>query len=205
MSKLKSYYNKDKLEACLDEVGLGCLSGPVAAAAVIWDPYVEDCDELRMLNDSKKLTPKRRERLSEWIKSVAIDYQVEMVDVETIDAINIWHARFLAMHNAIYNLRVKPDSLLVDGDAWKQYPYEKLPFTTVIGGDARYQGIAAASILAKVERDAYMVKLHENFPQYGWNTNKGYGTAKHYEALREHGPTEHHRKSFNLHLDDCDN
>lgn len=201
MSKLKAYYNEGVLEAGLDEAGLGCLAGPVYAACVIWDPETEDCPELRMLTDSKKLTPKRREYLYDYIKAVAIDYQVESVDVSTIDNINIYHARFLAMHRAIKNLRVKPEALIIDGDKWKPYPYEKLPYTCCIKGDARYLSIASASILAKVERDRYMLKMHDKFPQYGWKSNKGYGTSGHYAALKEHGPCEHHRTSFDLHLD----
>jgi ribonuclease HII len=198
MSKLKAYYEKGKLEACLDESGLGCLAGPVAAAAVIWNPETEDCEELRMINDSKKLTHKKRLRLREYIKEVAIDYAIKLVDVDTIDALNIYHARFLAMHQAIESLNVQPDSLLVDGDKFTPYPYEKIPHTCCVGGDAKYLGIAAASILAKTERDEYMFKLHEKHPEYGWDSNKGYGTAGHYAALKKHGATEHHRKSFNL-------
>lgn len=202
MSKLGKYYNKDQLEACLDEAGMGSLAGPVVATAVIWPQEFEDedCFELRILNDSKKLTPRRRLMLKDFIEYHAIDHQTEFIGADVIDDINIYHARFLAMHNAIKNLRVAPDSLLVDGDKFTPYPYEKLPFKCVIGGDGKYQGIAAASILAKVARDKYMEELNEKFPKYEWNSNKGYGSKGHYEKINEFGPSLHHRRSFNLNI-----
>ena len=210
---LEPYYYEDKIEACLDEVGLGCIAGPVVAAAVIWAHPVsfteEDEDILCQINDSKKLSKKKRDLLKTFIEEHAMAYSVQFIDVKTIDEINIYQARFKAMHNAIADLGLKPEALIVDGD--KFIPYkdpktnETIPHVCVIKGDAKYQGIAAASILAKVARDEYMEALHdenEDFAVYGWKSNKGYGTSAHYDAIKEFGPSEHHRMTFNLHLDD---
>lgn len=204
MSKLEPFYEKEKLEACVDEAGAGPLAGPVCAAAVIWPQEIEDAEnipEMKILRDSKKLSEKQRLMLKDFIEYYAIDYQVEFVDVPTIDTINIYHAKFLAMHKAIQNLRVEPDSLLIDGDRFKPMPNQSIPYKCVVKGDNTFQGIAAASILAKVARDEYMKKIHEEFPMYQWQGNKGYGSKGHYEALKEHGPCKHHRKSFNLNIE----
>ena len=210
---LEPYYYEDKLEACLDEVGLGCIAGPVVAAAIIWPHPVsfteEDEDMLCEINDSKKLSKKKRDLLKAFIEEHAMAYSVQFIDVKTIDEINIYQARFRAMHNAISDLGLKPEALIVDGDKFIPYKDPKtgelIPHVCVIKGDAKYQGIAAASILAKVARDEYMESLHdenEAFAVYGWKDNKGYGTSSHYDAIKEFGPSEHHRMSFNLHLDD---
>ena len=204
---LLPYFN-DELEACCDEAGLGCLAGPVYAAAVIWphpDQFEEEHQgELRILNDSKKLTEKKRLRLKKFIEHYAISYSVASIDEEEIDKINIYNARMKAMHNAVKNLSVTPESLVIDGD--KFIPYidaeteEVIPHSCVVGGDGKYQGIAAASILAKVARDEFMKNLHVKYPHYSWESNKGYGTKAHYAAIKEHGVTPHHRMSYNLHL-----
>ena len=205
---LKPYYFENFIEASLDEAGLGCLSGPAVAAAVIW-PHPESFDdehisELKMLNDSKKLTHKKRKHLKEFIEHYAIAYAVEYIDVKEIDEINIYNARFKAMHNAIRQLDLKPERLVIDGNKFTPFidseTNESVPHVCIVKGDGKYQGIAAASILAKTSRDEYMESLAKEFPEYGWDSNKGYGTASHYKALKEHGPTIHHRKSFNLHL-----
>jgi ribonuclease HII len=209
---LLPFHNENELEACLDEAGLGCLAGPVYAAAVIW-PHPDTFEEehqslLKMLNDSKKLTHKKRLQLKEFIEHYALDYHVATVNVEEIDKINIYNARFKAMHNAIRSLTVKPESLLVDGNKFVAYidpdTDEVIPHTCIVKGDGKYQGIAAASILAKVARDQYMDTLHEQYPMYGWNKNKGYGTKAHYDAIKEHGPVPPHRMSYNLHLTEGD-
>lgn len=208
---LKPFYFEDFLEASIDEAGLGCIAGPVVAAAVIW-PHPESFEkehikELEMLNDSKKLTKKRREHLRKFVEHYAIAYSVEFINVETIDDINIYHARFKAMHNAIKQLDLKPERLIIDGDKFTPFvdpeTNEVIPHVCVIKGDGKYQGIAAASVLAKTYRDEYMESLSEKFPDYGWESNKGYGTAAHYSAVKTHGPSEHHRKSFNLHLNEA--
>jgi ribonuclease HII len=177
-----------KLEAGVDEAGAGCFAGSVMAAAVILpiDFYHPE------INDSKKLTAKKREKLAEIIMKEAIAYNIQEIDCVTVDQINILQARFLAMDRAIK--AIKPEYVLVDGDKfYKQYD---LPYTCVIKGDGKYTNIAAASILAKVHKDIEMVKLHEKYPVYGWESNKGYGTAAHSKAILEHGVTEYHRMSF---------
>lgn len=210
---LEPYYFEDKIEACLDEVGLGCIAGPVVAAAVIWPHPVaftdDDDDILCEINDSKKLSKKKRDMLKSFIEEHALSYSVQFIDVKTVDEINIYYARFRAMHNAISDLSLKPEALIVDGDKFVSYidpqTKQEIPHVCVIKGDAKYQGIAAASILAKVARDEYMENLHNSSQEnevYGWKDNKGYGTSAHYAAIKEFGPSEHHRKSFNLHLDD---
>lgn len=205
---LKPFYFENMLEASLDEAGLGCIAGPAVAAAVIW-PHPESFDEehrkeLEMLNDSKKLTKKKRDQLKEFVEHYAISYAVEFVDVDLIDEINIYHARFKAMHNAINKLDLKPERLVIDGNKFTPFidseTDEEIPHVCIIKGDGIYQGIAAASILAKTYRDEHMENLHKEYPMYGWDKNKGYGTASHYASVKEHGPSEHHRKSFNLHL-----
>jgi ribonuclease HII len=207
---LEPYYFEDKIEACLDEVGLGCIAGPVVAAAVIWPHPIaftdEDDEMLCEINDSKKLSKKKRDMLRSFIEEHALSYSVQFIDVKTIDKINIYHARFKAMHNAITDLALKPEALIVDGDKFVPYidpeTKQEIAYVCVIKGDAKYQGIAAASILAKVARDEYMENLHKENEVYGWKDNKGYGTSAHYDAIKLFGPSEHHRTSFNLHLED---
>ncbi|HSZ71223.1 MAG TPA: ribonuclease HII [Cytophagaceae bacterium] len=187
---LQPYYLKDKVEAGLDEAGRGCLAGPVVAAAVIL-PTLFD---LPGLNDSKKLNAAKREELAVAIKNQAIAYAIAFVSNEEIDEINILNASFLAMHRALDQLKKEPQHLLVDGNRFKAY--QKIPHACIIQGDGKYASIAAASILAKTRRDEYMLDLHQQFPHYAWNTNMGYPTTAHRDALREHGFTPHHRLTF---------
>lgn len=183
------------LEAGVDEAGRGCLAGPVVAAAVILPPSFRQ----PLLNDSKKLTEKNRNFLRLIIESEAIAYSVDFVDNITIDKINVLNATYLAMHNAITKLDVSPGLLIVDGNRFR--PYYGIPNVCVVGGDAIYASVAAASILAKTWRDEYMINEHKKYPDYGWNRNKGYATPFHVEALRKKGYTKLHRRSFHLKSD----
>lgn len=184
------YFDKGvKLICGVDEAGRGPLAGPVCAAAVILPPDLE----IPGLNDSKKLTDKRRRELFPIICRQAVAYGIAMVDEKTIDEINILQATYLAMENAIKQLSVKPELALVDGNRAKDFG---VPVQTVIKGDSRSASIAAASVLAKVTRDDYMDKMAEQYPQYAFEVHKGYGTKRHYEALREHGASPIHRMTF---------
>lgn len=189
---LKSHYYEDLIEAGCDEAGRGCLAGSVYAAAVILPPDYQN----ELLNDSKKLTAKKRYALREQIERDAIAWAVGIVTPEEIDKINILNASFLAMHRALDQLSVRPEAVIVDGNRFK--PYQDLPSTTIVKGDGKYLSIAAASILAKTYRDDYMLSLAEDYPQYDWQSNMGYPTKKHRQAIREHGITPYHRKSYNL-------
>lgn len=189
---LKSHYYEDLIEAGCDEAGRGCLAGCVYAAAVILPPDYQN----ELLNDSKKLTAKKRYTLREEIERDAIAWSVGIVTPEEIDKINILNASFLAMHRALDQLKVRPEAVIVDGNRFK--PYQDLPSTTIVKGDGKYLSIAAASILAKTYRDDYMLSLAEEYPQYDWQSNMGYPTKKHRQAIREHGITPYHRKSYNL-------
>lgn len=189
---LQTQLNPVLLEAGCDEAGRGCLAGPVFAAAVILPPDYAN----KYLNDSKKLSEKQRNNLRTEIKKEAIAFAVAKADAAEIDEINILNASILAMHRAVKLLPVTPDFLLVDGNRFK--PYENIPYQTIIKGDGLFMNIAAASILAKTERDTFMLKLHREFPQYGWHTNMGYPTATHIAALQSFGPSQWHRKSFKL-------
>lgn len=189
---LKSHYYEDLIEASCDEAGRGCLAGSVYAAAVILPPDYQN----ELLNDSKKLTAKKRYALREEIERDAIAWAVGIVTPEEIDKINILNASFLAMHRALDQLKVRPEAVIVDGNRFK--PYQDLPSTTIVKGDGKYLSIAAASILAKTYRDDYMLSLAEEYPQYDWQSNMGYPTKKHRQAIREHGITPYHRKSYNL-------
>jgi ribonuclease HII len=202
MAMLKPHFYLDKIEAGCDEAGRGCLAGSVYAAAVILPADYSNSE----LNDSKKLSPKKRYALREQVQNDALAWAVGIVTSEEIDKINILHASFLAMHRALDQLKVRPEVLIVDGNHFDPYtPPEfkeekghELPFTTLIKGDGRYQSIAAASILAKTYRDDYMDVLAKEYPYYDWENNKGYPTKKHRMGLREHGITPYHRKSYNL-------
>ena len=174
-----------------DEAGRGPLAGPVYAAAAILPPDFP----LEILNDSKKLSEKKRLAAEVIIKEKAC-YGIAFCDEKEIDKINILNASILAMHRALDQLTVRPEAVIVDGNRFT--PYHDLPYTTVIKGDGKFQAIAAASILAKTFRDDYMNKLAEEFPQYDWASNKGYPTKKHREAIRRYGPTPYHRMSYNL-------
>ena len=189
---LKSYYMKNVVEAGCDEAGRGCLAGAVYAAAVILPPDFHN----EQLNDSKQLTDRQRRALRTVIEREAVAWAVGVVSPEEIDRINILNASFLAMHRAVSALRVPPQHLLIDGNRFRPYP--GIPHTTVVKGDGKYLSIAAASILAKTCRDDYMLRLHADYPAYGWDRNKGYPTAEHRAAIRTHGQTPYHRQSFNL-------
>ena len=181
-----------RIEAGCDEAGRGCLAGSVFAAAVILPPDFHNED----LNDSKKLSEKKRYKLRPIIEKEAIAWAVGIVTPEEIDAINILRASFLAMHRAIDQLKVRPEHLLIDGNRFTPYP--DISFTTVIKGDGKYLNIAAASVLAKTYRDDYMEQLAEEYPDYHWSKNKGYPTLAHREAIRMKGITPYHRKTFTL-------
>ncbi len=181
-----------RLEAGVDEAGRGCYAGPVFAAAVILPQGYNH----PLLNDSKKMSAVNRELLREHIQTHAIAYSVMPVCNRTIDAINILQATYRAMHQAIHALSVKPECVLVDGNRFKTM--EGYAHECFVQGDGIYQSIAAASVLAKTYRDKYMQNLHDIYPQYGWEHNKGYGTAYHRYAIETHGLCEYHRKSFNI-------
>lgn len=189
---LKSHYYDNLVEAGCDEAGRGCLAGSVYAAAVILPPDYEN----DLLNDSKKLTAKKRYALREVIQRDALAWAVGIVTPEEIDKINILNASFLAMHRALDQLCLRPEAVIVDGNRFK--PYQDLPFTTIVKGDGKYLSIAAASVLAKTYRDDYMLSLAKEYPQYDWQSNMGYRTKKHRQAIRDHGITPYHRKSYNL-------
>lgn len=189
---LESHYYEGLIEAGCDEAGRGCLAGSVYAAAVILPSDYQN----ELLNDSKKLTAKKRYALREEIERDAIAWAVGIVTPEEIDKINILNASFLAMHRALDQLQVRPEAVIVDGNRFK--PYQDLPSTTIVKGDGKYLSIAAASILAKTYRDDYMLSLAEEYPQYDWQSNMGYPTKKHRQAILEHGITPYHRKSYNL-------
>lgn len=180
------------LEAGCDEAGRGCLAGPVFAAAVILPANMQHPD----LNDSKQINKNTRLLLREWIEEYAIAYAVSFCRPSTIDRINILNASFEAMHLALRKIKTNPEKILVDGNRFK--PYRKIPFECIIKGDGKIGSIAAASILAKTYRDEYMERKHHEYPQYGWETNKGYPTAQHRQAIVDYGPTPLHRKSFQL-------
>ena len=189
---LKSHYYDNLVEAGCDEAGRGCLAGSVYAAAVILPPDYEN----DLLNDYKKLTAKKRYALREVIQRDALAWAVGIVTPEEIDKINILNASFLAMHRALDQLSLRPEAVIVDGNRFK--PYQDLPFTTIVKGDGKYLSIAAASVLAKTYRDDYMLSLAKEYPQYDWQSNMGYPTKKHRQAIRDHGITPYHRKSYNL-------
>lgn len=189
---LKTHLYEGLVEAGCDEAGRGCLAGSVFAAAVILPAGYDNA----ALNDSKKLTERRRYELREQIMADAEAWAVGEVTPEEIDRINILKASFLAMHRALDLLKVRPEAVIVDGNRF--VPYRDLPYTTVVKGDGKYQAIAAASILAKTFRDDYMKSLHREYPCYGWDGNKGYPTAEHRRAIREHGVSPYHRMSYNL-------
>ena len=189
---LKNYYEQGRVEAGCDEAGRGCLAGSVYAAAVILPPD----DQNERLNDSKKLTARQRYALRQDIERDAVAWAVGVVTPQEIDQINILNASILAMHRALDQLQVRPEAIIVDGNRFK--PYRDLPHTTIVKGDGKYLSIAAASILAKTYRDDEMVRLAQEYPDYDWQHNMGYPTRKHREAIRQHGVTPYHRRTFNL-------
>lgn len=189
---LLPYLEPGRLEAGCDEAGRGCLAGPVFAAAVILpDGYTND-----LLNDSKKLSEYARDALRPVIERDALAWAVGIVDNDEIDHINILQASFLAMHRAVDGLSVRPDFLLIDGNRFR--PYDGISHQCIVKGDGKMMSIAAASILAKTHRDEFMKRIHEEFPQYGWNVNKGYPTKAHREAIARFGATPYHRHTFRL-------
>ena len=209
---LEAYYKEGVIEAGCDEAGRGCLAGPVFAAAVILPSDFQN----EMLNDSKQLTEKKRYQLREVIEREALAWAVGVVDNKEIDQINILNASILAMHRALDQLKLRPQNIIVDGNRWKPYKEPTandnvndndndndnkptvIPATTIVKGDGKYLSIAAASILAKTYRDDFMLRIHEEFPQYHWDKNKGYPAKVHREAIRQFGTTPYHRMSFNL-------
>lgn len=189
---LLPYYREGIIEAGCDEAGRGCLAGPVYAAAVILPPdYHND-----LLNDSKQLSEKKRDLLRSIIERDAVSWAVGIVDNQEIDQINILNASILAMHRALDQLTVCPQEIIVDGNRFR--PYRDIPHTTIVKGDGKYMSIAAASILAKTHRDECMLALHQQYPQYHWDSNKGYPAPVHRQAIRLHGTTPYHRLTFQL-------
>ncbi len=188
---LKKYY-KYSDEVGTDEAGRGCLAGPVTAAAVILSKDYQN----ELLTDSKLLSEKNRLVLEPLIKSKSICFGIAHIFEETIDEINILNASILAMHHAIDKLSFKPSHIIVDGNRFK--PYNDISHTCIINGDSKFMSIAAASVLAKTARDAYMIKLHEEYPMYNWKKNKGYPTKEHRAAIKKYGISKYHRKTFKL-------
>ena len=194
------------IEAGCDEAGRGPLAGSVFAAAVVWSEEIitnpDHSEWLDLLDDSKKLTDKQRAYLRPLIEKYATAWAVVEVTAEEIDTINILQASITGMQRALSKLTIRPQHILVDGNKWKPYIPEgevmEIPARTVVKGDGKYLSIAAASVLAKTYRDEYMLRLHEEYPMYGWNKNMGYPTKAHYEAIKTHGVTKYHRKSFRL-------
>lgn len=180
------------LECGTDEAGRGCLAGPVTAAAVVLPKKFENS----ILNDSKQLTAKKRDLLKHVIEHESLCFGVAHIYQEEIDKINILNASILAMHKSIAKLDITPEFIIVDGNRFK--PYNNIPFETIVKGDGKYLSIAAASVLAKTYRDAYMDTIHNEYPMYNWKKNKGYPTAEHREAIKKYGITKYHRKSFRL-------
>ena len=191
-TKLWSCYQTDWVEAGCDEAGRGCLAGDVYAAAVIFPPDYQNPD----INDSKQLTAVHRHKLRIQIEREALAWAVGVVTVAEIDRMNILNASILAMHRALDALKVRPQYIIVDGNRFA--PYGQIPYVTVVKGDGKYLSIAAASILTKTYRDDYMDRIHQEYPEYGWDCNKGYPTKDHREAIFRLGPTPYHRKSFRL-------
>ena len=189
---LKKYFQKHLIEAGCDEAGRGCLAGPVYAAAVILPHDFQN----ELLNDSKKLTEEERNKLRPIIEKEAIGWAVATASNIEIDSINILNASFLAMHRAISKLNMYPELLLIDGNRFKQYP--NIEHKCIIKGDGIYMSIAAASVLAKTYRDDFMLQIHNAYPHYCWNKNKGYGTLKHRNAIIDSGFSPFHRKTFNV-------
>ena len=185
-------YSEFEIECGTDEAGRGCLAGPVTAAAII----LPENFELDLLNDSKQLSEKVREKLKPLIEEKAVSFAVTHLEPKIIDKINILNASIKAMQESIVKLNPTPLYIIVDGNRFK--PINNIPYSTIVKGDSKYMSIAAASILAKTYRDEYMNKIHEEFPMYNWKQNKGYPTIEHREAIRKYGTTKYHRMSFRL-------
>lgn len=189
---LKIQFSSFELECGTDEAGRGCLAGPVTAAAVILPSKFKNT----ILNDSKQLSEKNRNLLRPIIETEALSFAVQHIYETEIDSINILNASIKAMHGSISQLKINPNYIVVDGNKFK--PYKSIPHKTIIKGDSKFLNIAAASILAKTYRDAYMEQIHEEFPMYNWKQNKGYPTKEHRAAIEKYGITKYHRKSFRL-------
>lgn len=189
---LQHRFSEYELECGTDEAGRGCLAGPVTAAAVI----LPEGFELDLLNDSKQLSEKTREKLKPFIEEKAICYSVTHLEPTIIDEINILNASIKAMQNCVTKLLPTPNYIIVDGNRFK--PINDIPYSTIIKGDSKFMSIAAASVLAKTYRDEYMDRIHEEYPMYNWKKNKGYPTTEHREAIRKYGTTKYHRMSFRL-------
>lgn len=188
---LLNFY-KNINETGTDEAGRGCLAGPVTAAAIILPESFKNS----ILTDSKLLSEKKRDLLEPLLKNESVCFGIAHIQHNVIDDINILNASILAMHHAIDSLSKTPDYIIVDGNRFK--PYKNIPHSCIIKGDSKYLSIAAASVLAKTARDAYMLKLHEEYPMYNWKKNKGYPTKEHRAAIKKYGPTKYHRMSFKL-------
>jgi ribonuclease HII len=189
---LQANYSGFSLEAGTDEAGRGCLSGPVVAAAVILPEHFTH----PLLNDSKQLSEKNRMLLKPIIEKEALAFGVSFVWQDEVDKINVLQASITGMHRAIESLEIQPEFIIVDGNKFRNY--KEIPHETIVKGDAKYLSIAAASVLAKTYRDEYMAKIHEEFPVYNWQKNKGYPTKEHRNAIRQFGATKYHRKTFKL-------
>lgn len=189
---LKSNFSDYKFEAGTDEAGRGCLAGPVVAAAVILPRSFDH----PLLNDSKQLSEKQRLQLKPYIEELSLAYAVSFVWQQKIDEINILQSSLLAMHKALEQLNIEPEFIIVDGNKFNIY--KSIPHQTIIKGDSKYMSIAAASVLAKTYRDEYMQKIHKEFPEYNWKSNKGYPTSQHRIAIQKIGISKHHRRSFRL-------
>ena len=189
---LQAQFSSFNFECGTDEAGRGCLAGPVTAAAVILPLNFKN----PALNDSKQLSETKRQRLKQHIEDEAVSFAVQHIFEKEIDSINILNASIKAMHHSISELKIEPEFIIVDGNRFK--PYKSIPYKTIIKGDGKYLNIAAASILAKTYRDAYMQSIHEEFPMYNWKQNKGYPTKAHRAAIKKYGITKYHRKSFRL-------
>ena len=189
---LLPYHTAGCIEAGCDEAGRGCLAGSVYAAAVILPPDYRN----EALNDSKQLSKRQRDALRVEIERDALSWAVGVCTAEEIDRMNILRCSILAMHRALDALTLRPEHIIVDGNRFR--PYGDTPYDTIVKGDGKYLSIAAASILAKTHRDEYMLRLHEEFPYYGWDRNAGYPTLEHRRAIMEHGITPYHRRTFNL-------
>ena len=189
---LKSFHKAGCTEAGCDEAGRGCIAGPVFAAAVILSPGYKNPS----LDDSKRLSARSRQAMRLVVEQDALAFGVGMVDEKEIDQINILNASFLAMHRALSKLKIRPGHLIIDGNRFKAY--QDIEHSCIVKGDGKYASIAAASILAKTCRDEFMLKLHQEYPVYGWDSNKGYPTRSHRKAVLEYGPSPYHRRSFRL-------
>jgi ribonuclease HII len=189
---LKFSFSNETLECGTDEAGRGCLAGPVTAAAII----LPDKFNLELLNDSKQLSEKVRNKLKPIIEDTALSFSVTHLEPIIIDKINILNASIKAMQESIIKLNPTPLYIIVDGNRFK--PVNNIPFSTIVKGDSKYMSIAAASVLAKTYRDEYMNKIHDEFPMYNWKQNKGYPTKEHRDAIRKYGTTKYHRMSFRL-------